>query len=60
MVKKKASGRRTRRTHTPLFKARVALNRGVRELAYGGPPSNSSSHSQVLDNRVFDSAHVCQ
>ncbi len=25
MVKKKASGRRTRRTHTPTFKARVAL-----------------------------------
>ena len=25
MVKKKASGRRTRRTHTPAFKARVAL-----------------------------------
>ena len=25
MVKKKASGRRTRRTHTPVFKARVAL-----------------------------------
>ena len=25
MVKKKASGRRTRRTHNPAFKARVAL-----------------------------------
>ena len=25
MVKKKASGRRTRRTHNPVFKARVAL-----------------------------------
>ena len=25
MVKKKASGRRTRRTHNPSFKARVAL-----------------------------------
>ena len=25
MVKKKASGRRTRRTHNPTFKARVAL-----------------------------------
>ena len=25
MMKKKASGRRTRRTHNPVFKARVAL-----------------------------------
>ena len=43
MVKKKASGRRTRRTHNPAFKAQVALAalREDRTLAQSGASSSS-------------------
>ena len=59
MVKKKASGRRTRRTHNPVFKARVALAalREDKTLAELHPNQITEWKRQLLDRaaEIFDS-----